>query len=158
MISSDWGRQRFEKRFDGANFGPMGLNQAQNEFFCHFLKFRSCIFLKIEYDNSLRQFLTSSRDKIYEKIWWGEAILNSIEWWTIEWRLEQCLTPIFIKSFGGPNLGPTSLSQPQNKAFHHFLGFGSQVFLEIEYDDSLRKCLIFSKGKPHEKKFSYPNL
>ena len=35
----------------------------------------------------------------------------------------------------------------------HFLESGSQVFLEIEYDDSLRQCLTSSKGKTHEKIF-----
>ena len=35
----------------------------------------------------------------------------------------------------------------------HFLESGSQVFLEIEYDDSLRQCLTSSKGKTHENFF-----
>ena len=39
----------------------MGLNQAQNEVFYHFLEFGSYVFLAIEYDNSLQQRLASSR-------------------------------------------------------------------------------------------------
>ena len=53
---------RFLKtNFGGLNLGPMGLNQAQNEVFNHFLEFGSYVFLAIEYDNSLQQRLASSR-------------------------------------------------------------------------------------------------
>ena len=45
----------------------------------------------------------------------------------------------FLKNkFGRPNLDPTVLNQAQNEVFYHFLEFGSKVFLEIEYNDSLR--------------------
>ena len=45
-----------------------GLNQAQNDvFFCHFLEFKSYVFLEIEYDDSLQQCLTSNKSKIHEK-------------------------------------------------------------------------------------------
>ena len=64
----------------------------------------------------------------------------------------------FYKKFWQPEFGPNEPKSASNKIFHHFLGFRSQVLLEVEYDDSLRICLIFSKGKPHEKKISYPNL
>ena len=42
-------------------------------------------------------------------------------------------------------------NQVQNEVFHHFLEFGSYVFLEIEYHVSLRQCLTPSRGKTHEK-------
>ena len=57
----------------------------------------------------------------------------------------------FRKKIGGPNLSPMGLNQAQNKVFPHFLEFGSYVFLEIEYDDSLREYLTSSRGKIHEK-------
>ena len=44
------------------------------------------------------------------------------------------------------------LNQAQNEVFHHFLEFGSYIFLEIAYSDSLRQCLRSSRGKNHEKK------
>ena len=74
MISSDSQSQIFEKKIGGLNLGATGLNQAQNEVFPHCLEFGSYIFLEIEYDDSLRQYLTSSRGKIYEKIF-GAQIL-----------------------------------------------------------------------------------
>ena len=42
--------------------------------------------------------------------------------------------------------------------FCHFLKFGSSVFLEIAYNDSLQQYLTTSTGKIHEKKFWGPNL
>ena len=47
--------------------GSMRLNQAQNEFFCHFVKFRSCVFLAIAYSERLQQYVTSSGGKTNEK-------------------------------------------------------------------------------------------
>ena len=44
-----------------------------------------------------------------------------------------------------------SLNQAQNEVFRHFVEFGSYVFPEIGYNDSLRQCLISSRGKTHEK-------
>ena len=61
VIDEDW------KEFGGLNSAPTSLNQAQNEIFTHFIKFGSCAFCEIEYDDSLRQCLTSSRGKIHEK-------------------------------------------------------------------------------------------
>ena len=59
MIYSDWSKQIFEKKIGG---------QAQNEVFPHFFEFGSYIFLEIEDDDSLRQYLTSIRRKIHWKI------------------------------------------------------------------------------------------
>ena len=56
-----------EKEFGGSNLGSTGLNQAQNEVFPHFLEFGSYVFLEIEHDDSLRQYLTSIRSKIHDK-------------------------------------------------------------------------------------------
>ena len=65
----------------------------------------------------------------------------------------------FLKvNFGGPNSSAMGLNQAQNKVFRHFLEFGSYVFLEIAYNDSLRQCLTSSRGKTHEKHFEGPNL
>ena len=46
----------------------MGQNQAQNYVFCHFLKFGSLVFLEIACNDRLQQCLTSSRDKITQKV------------------------------------------------------------------------------------------
>ena len=46
----------------------------------------------------------------------------------------------------------SSGSKPGPKfVFRDFLEFGSNVFLEIAYDDILRQCLTSSRGKNHEK-------
>ena len=55
-------------------------------------------------------------------------------------------------------MGPTSENQAENEVFHYFLEFGSLVFLEIAYSDSLQQCLTFSCGKTHEKKFRGPKF
>ena len=44
------------------------------------------------------------------------------------------------------------LNQAQNEVFPHLLEFGSYVFLEIAYNDSLLQCLTPSRGKIHKKK------
>ena len=51
-----------------------------------------------------------------------------------------------------PNLGPTGLNQAQNDVFYHFPEFGSLLFFEIAYNDSLRQYLSFGIGKPPSKK------
>ena len=51
------------------NLGSMGLNQAQNEVFHHFLEFGSYCFLEIAYNDSWQQCLISSRGKTHKKIW-----------------------------------------------------------------------------------------
>ena len=53
MITSDWRSQIFEQKIGGSNLGPMGLSQAQNEVFRHFLQFRSHVFVEIEYNDNL---------------------------------------------------------------------------------------------------------
>ena len=45
----------------------------------------------------------------------------------------------------------------QNEVDHHFLEFGSYVFLEIAYNNSLRQRLMSSRGKSHEKNFENLN-
>ena len=47
------------------------MNQVQNKIFPHFREFESYVFLEMTYDDSLQQFLTSSRGKIHEKSFWG---------------------------------------------------------------------------------------
>ena len=47
-------KARFLKKiFAGPNLGSMGLNQAQNEIFCHLLEFGSYVFHEIVYNDSL---------------------------------------------------------------------------------------------------------
>ena len=50
-----------------------------------------------------------------------------------------------------PKLGPKLV-------FFHFLKFGSLVFREIAYKDSLQQYLTSDIGKIHKKKFCGPNL
>ena len=57
----------YQKQIGAQKLGPTGLNQAQIKVFHHFLEFGSYCFLEIEYDDSLRQCLTSSRDKSHAK-------------------------------------------------------------------------------------------
>ena len=47
---------------------------------------------------------------------------------------------------------------PKTRFFYHFFKFGSLVFLEITYNDSLQQCITFSRGNTHEKNFWGPNL
>ena len=42
-------------------------------------------------------------------------------------------------------------NQAQNEVFRYFVEFGSYVFYEIAYSDSLRHCLTCIRGKPHDK-------
>ena len=53
----------------------------------------------------------------------------------------------FLKSKFGPN----KLNHAQNYVFRHFLYFGSTVFLEIAYNNSLKQCLTSSRGDTYEK-------
>ena len=46
----------------------MGLNQSQIKVFCHFLEFKSLVFLEIAGNDSLQQCLTYSRNETHEKI------------------------------------------------------------------------------------------
>ena len=47
---------------------------------------------------------------------------------------------------------------PETRFFCYFLKFGSLVFVEIAYSDSLQQCLTCSRGKMYEKSFWGPNL
>ena len=40
---------------------------------------------------------------------------------------------------------------PKTRFFWHFLKFGSLVFLEIEYNNSLQQCITPSRGDTHKK-------
>ena len=95
--------------------------RPQTSFFCHFLKFVSLVFFKIAYNDSLQQCITSSKSKTTKK------------------------------KFGDQILAKTDQNQSQNYNFDHFLKFGSLVFLEIEYNDSLQQCMTSSRGKTHKK-------
>ena len=95
----------------------------KTRFFCDFLKCCSLVFLEITCNDSLKQFLTSRSGKIHEKI------------------------------FRRPNLGQKGPKLGAKMVFGHFLKFGSIVFLEIAYNDSLQQCIISSRGKTHEKNF-----
>ena len=44
------------------------------------------------------------------------------------------------------------------RSFYHFLKFGSLVFLEISYKDSLQWCVTSSTSKAPEKNFWGQNL
>ena len=52
-----------------------------------------------------------------------------------------------------PKFGPNGPKSGLKMVFCHFLKFGSLVFLEVAYNDSLQQCLTASRGKNHEKKF-----
>ena len=65
--------------------------------------------------------------------------------------MEQSLSTSFIKKIDDLNLAFTGQNQAQNEFFCYFLEFGSEVFLQMEYDDSLGQCLTSSRGKTHEK-------
>ena len=90
-----------------------------------FLKFGSLVFLDIAYNDSLQQCITSSRGKTHQK------------------------NP--YKNFWGPNLGQRCQNRPGTRFFFHFLKFGTFVFLEIAYNNSLQQCITSSRGKIHQK-------
>ena len=46
-------------------FGLNWLNQVQNEFFYHFLEFRSLVFVQLAYSDCLQQCLTFGGGKTY---------------------------------------------------------------------------------------------
>ena len=49
-------------------------------------------------------------------------------------------------------MGQMGQIEPSTRFFCHFLKFGSLVFLEIAYNDSLQQCMTFSRDKAHEEK------
>ena len=57
----------------------------------------------------------------------------------------------------GPNLGQRTKIVPGTICCY-FFKFGSLVFLEIEYSDSLEQCVTSTKGKSYEKRFWGPNF
>ena len=76
----------------------MGLNQALNEVFHHFLEFVSYVFLEIAYNDSLQQVLTPCRGKTHQK------------------------------KFGTQIWAKQAKIGPEISFFCHFLKFGSLVF------------------------------
>ena len=64
----------------------------------------------------------------------------------------------FLKKNWWLELGPKGPKLAQNEVFHHFREFGSLVFLEIAYSDSLQQCLTASRGKTYKIKFGNPHL
>ena len=59
---------------------------------------------------------------------------------------------IFEKKNWRPEIGPNgSKSGSKLVFFCHFLRFGSLVFIEIAYNDSLHQCITSSRVKAHEK-------
>ena len=57
-----------DKNIWNPNLGQRGQKRSQNQgFFCHFLKFGQLVFLRITYNDGLQKFLTSSRNKTFEK-------------------------------------------------------------------------------------------
>ena len=78
-----------KKKIGGPNLGPTSLNQAQNDVFPHFLEFGSYVFLENAENDSLREYLTSSRCKTHKKnlgpqIWLKRAkIVPEIRFFTI---------------------------------------------------------------------------
>ena len=62
------------------------------------------------------------------------------------------------KKIQGTHLGQRGQNWSRNQVFCHFLKFGSLIFLEIAYNDSLQQCLECSRSKIYEKNFWGPNL
>ena len=149
----------------------MGLNQAQDKVFCHFLDFGSLVFLEIAYSDSLQQCPTFSKGKTHKKMFgaqirvrrakivakinffWYFLTFGSLVFLEIAYNdsMEQFLETnrgkIYEQKLGSPNLDQTG----QNQVFCHFLKFGSLVFLEIAKNDSWEHFLTTSRGKTHEK-------
>ena len=69
-----WKKKKERKKIDGPNLGQMDKIGPKTKFFCHLLKFSSLVFLEIAYDDSLQQWLTSSRGKIHKKKQLGAQI------------------------------------------------------------------------------------
>ena len=51
--------------------------------------------------------------------------------------------------------GPKQVKMSLKLVFFLFLMFGSLVFFEIGYNDSLQQCLTSSRGKVQEKNFGH---
>ena len=113
----------YENKFGGLNSRPTAINQTQNKVFLHFFEFWSQIFLEIEYNDSLRQCLTSSRGITHEKNW--EA---------------------------GANLGETDQNWARNQVFYKFFIFDSLVFLQNAQNNSLEQCLTTNQQREELRK------
>ena len=61
------------------------------------------------------------------------------------------------KKIWRPEFGPKGQNGAQNQVFCYFIKFGSLVFLEIAYNDSLEQCLTTSRDKTCQKNWG-PNL
>ena len=121
------------KKFGGPKFGPKGSKSgAKLGFFCHFLKIASLVFLEIVCNDSLQQCLTSSWGKIHQNDFWVQ---------------------ICAKGAKGAKVRPGT-----SFFFVIFLRFGSLVFLEIAYNDSLQQCLTSRRSKTHEQTFWGPTF
>ena len=130
LISS--GAKIHEKRFCSPNFCQRGQNRAQNQVFCHFLKFGSLVFLKIAYSDSLLQCLTSSTVKILKKIFRDQTWVKMAK--------------------SGPKLSFLSFSQVWFIKLHTAIASYNVLHLVDIVCNSLQHCLISSGAKIHEKK------
>ena len=90
------------------------------------------------------------RSQISEKI---SLVLPEIAYNdSLQWCLTSSIGKINEKNFSGPKFGPkVPKSGPKLVLFLHFLKFGSLVFLEIAYKDSLQQCITSSRGKTYKK-------
>ena len=57
-----------------------------------------------------------------------------------------------MKKMFWPKFGPMGTKLILKLVFCHFFKFGSLVFSEFAYNDSLQQCLACSRSKIHEKK------
>ena len=62
-----------------------------------------------------------------------------------------------VKNFLSPNLVEGGQNQSRNQVFCYFFKFGSVIFLEIAYSDTLQQSVAFSRGKICKKNLG-PNL
>ena len=58
-----------------------------------------------------------------------------------------------MKEIFGPKFKPKEPKSCLELFFCYFFKFGSLVFLEIEYSDSLEQCVTSTKGKTYKKDF-----
>ena len=104
------------------------INIGPKTSFLLFLKFYSLVLLEIACNDSLQQCVTSSPDKRH------------------------------TKKLLGPNLGQRGQNRVWKLLFCHILMFGSLVFLEVAYNDSLQQFLTSRRGKIMKKSFWGANL
>ena len=63
-----------------------------------------------------------------------------------------------IKRIGDLNWGQMTQNWAQNFFFCYFLKYGSLIFLETAYNNSLQRCIRCGRGKIMKKKILDPNL